>query len=145
MAKSFSSRMVALGDRISRNFEQTMKEATLDGTEAAVMHTPVKTGTARTNWKVSFGKPNTTLIEGPGTADRNVNRETASARALISAANKVKGYKFGRSGDVYITNPVHYILDLDRGTSRQAMEGMSIFAIAAIKARLRKGRLLRGN
>lgn len=145
MAKSFASRMAALGDRIGKNFEDTMKEAALDGTVAAVMHTPVKTGTARTNWRISFGKPNTTIIEGPNTADRTVNRETASARALISAANKIKGYKFGRSGNIYIMNPVDYILDLDRGSSRQAMQGMSIFAIAAVKARLKRGKLLRGN
>jgi len=145
MAKSFSRKMAALGDRIARNAENTIKEAVLAGTTEGVLHTPVKTGTARTNWRVSFGRPNLALIQGPNTADRNVNRETASARALIAAANKVKGFKIGRSGNVYIANPVHYILDLDRGTSRQAMEGMSIFAIAAIKDRLRKGRLLRGN
>ncbi len=145
MAKNWTSKMARFGDRLIKNAEDTIKEAALAGTEAAVMHTPVKTGTARTNWRVSFGKPNLALITGPNTADRNTNREVASARALISAANKIKGWRMLRGENIYIANPVHYIMDLDRGTSTQAMDGMSIFAIAAIKDVLRKGRLLRGN
>jgi len=145
MANKFSSRMARLGDRILKNFENTIKDAALAGTEEAVMRTPVKTGNARTNWRISFARPNLALISAPDTGDRNVNRETASARALIAAANKIKGWKMVSGQNILIVNPVHYIGDLDKGSSTQAMEGMSLFAIAAIKDKLRKGRLLRGN
>lgn len=144
MANSFSSRMNRIGSLLLYNAERTIKTAALVGLEVVVDTTPVKTGNARTNWRVSFGKANMALFDPPDTEDRNVNREVASTRALISGANVIKNWKIGQSGNIIIANPVHYILDLDRGTSRQAPEGMSLFAIAAIKDVLRKGRLLRG-
>lgn len=144
MTKNFSSRMTRIGELLVHNAQETIKQAALAGTEEAVMNTPVKTGNARTNWRISFGRPSTTLIDAPGTPDVGVNRETASARALIEASNKIAKWKIG-SGNIYIGNPVDYILELDRGSSRQAMEGMSVFAIEAARDVLRKGRLLRGH
>ena len=144
MANSFSNRMNILGDLVVHNAQKTVKQAALAASEEAVLRTPVKTGNARINWRVSIGTPSTTLIDAPNTPDISVNRETASARALIKAANTIAKWKLG-SGVIVIANPVDYILDLDRGSSRQAMEGMSIFAVAAAKNELRKGRLLRGH
>lgn len=145
MAKRFSSRMNRIGNLLVYNAERIIKEAALAGTVAAVENTSVKTGNARTNWRVSFETPNLALFDAPNTENRNVNKEVAGARALISAANVIKRWKMGESGSIIIANPVHYILDLDRGTSTQAPEGMSLFAIADAKDVLRKGRLLRGH
>lgn len=143
MAKNFSARMRSIGDLLVVNAENTVKKAAMAASEAAIMTTPVKTGNARTNWRVSFARPSTALEKAPNTPNVDTNRQVASARALIEAANKIKGWKMLRSGNILIVNPVDYILDLDRGTSTQAMDGMSKFAIAAAKAELRKGRLLR--
>ncbi len=142
MASSFSRTMQSIGNILMENVEKTIKRATLAGTKAAVLTTPVKTGRARTNWRVSFGKASTALVAPPNTPNRNVNREVAGARALIEAANQIARWKVG-SGNIYIGNPVDYILDLDRGTSKQALRGMSVFAIAAARDVLKKGRLLK--
>jgi len=142
MARSFNSRMKAIGDTLLHNVSLTVRRAGMAATEAVVLHTPVKTGRARINWRVSLGKLKKNLIEAPDTANINTNREIASAQALINAANVLKTWKVGK-GNIYILNPVSYIGDLDRGSSQQARAGMTKFAIAAARAELRKGRLLR--
>jgi hypothetical protein len=137
--------MARLGNLILSNAENIIKDAATAGITEAVLHTPVKTGTARINWRVSFQTPNLSLTQGPNTGDINTNRQTASAKALINAANKIKAWKMMTGSNILIINPVSYIGELDQGSSSQAMEGMSIFAIAAIKDKLRKGKLLHGN
>jgi len=143
MAQRFSSRMRAIGDVLTANVSKTIREAAQAGTNEVVLRTPVLTGRARVNWRVTFGTPSTNKIEPPDTNDRETNRQIASAKALINASNKIKTWKVGK-GNIFIANPIFYIVDLDRGSSRQAPSGMTIFGLAAIRDRLRKGRLLRG-
>ncbi len=135
--------MRKIGDMLLVNTSATIRKAAMAGTSEVVLRTPVKTGTARINWKLSARKPKRNLLEGPNTKERKTNREIASARALIDASNAIKGWKVGM-GNIYIANPVSYIGDLDTGTSAQARSGMTTFAIAAARDVLRKGRLLRG-
>ena len=143
MARNFGSRLSAIGDMLMANASKTIREAALAATKEVVLRTPVKTGTARINWKLSAKKPKTNLIKGPGTDKVDTNRQVASTKALIDASNAIKGWKIGM-GNIFIANPVHYISDLDKGTSAQARNGMTVFAIAAARNILRKGKLLRG-
>lgn len=124
------------------NAQKVIREAAVACAEEAIQRTPVKTGNARINWRVSFGGFRGGLTEAPNTPNIDSNRQLASTRALINAANRIQGWKIG-SGSIIIGNPVDYIGDLDRGTSRQAPAGMSMFAIAAAQDVLRKGRLLK--
>lgn len=125
------------------NASKTIRQAALAADREAVLRTPVKTGKARINWKLSAKRPKTNIIDGPGTNKVDTNRQVASAKALIDASNAIKGWKIGM-GNIFIANPVHYIDDLDKGSSAQARAGMTTFAIAAARDVLRKGRLLRG-
>lgn len=136
--------MNKIGDTLLYNVSATIRKAGMAATTAAVQHTPVKTGRARINWRVSFGKYKTTEIDPPDTPERETNRQIASTRALIDASNTLKNWKVGK-GNIFIANPVHYIADLDEGSSRQARAGMTQFAIAAARDILRAGRLLRGS
>ncbi len=143
MARNFGSRLNAIGDLLLANASKIIREAALAASSEVILRTPVKTGTARINWKLSAGKPKTNLTKGPGTAKVDTNRQVASAKALIDASNAIKGWKIGM-GNIFIANPVHYIDDLDKGSSAQARAGMTTFAIAAARDILRKGRLMRG-
>jgi len=143
MAKSFLSRMNAVSDTMMANTSKVIREAAIAAASEAIMRTPVKTGNAMVNWKASFGSPKRKHTDPPATDSVDTNRQVASAEALTNAANAIKGWKIGR-GNIYIANPVSYIFDLDRGSSMQARAGMTNFAIAAAKAVLREGRLLRG-
>jgi len=136
--------MTKIGDMLLANVSKTVRKAALAATNEVVLRTPVKTGRARINWKLSVRRPKTGVKEGPGTAKVDTNRQVASAEALINASNAVKGWKVGM-GTIFIANAVSYIGDLDKGTSAQARAGMTMFAVASARAVLRKGRLLRGN
>lgn len=144
MARDFGSRLNALGDVLNRNVSKTIRRAAQAATNEVVLRTPVATGRARINWKVSFGTPKATLKEGPDTDNRNTNAQVAATEALINASNAIKNWKVGK-GNIFIANPVSYISDLDDGTgSEQARAGMTKFGIAAARRILRKGKLLRG-
>ena len=144
MSSSFSRNMKLLGEALNENAEKIIREAAIAASGEAIQRTPVKTGKARINWKVSFGTFKPGERKGPDTGRAEANRQLASTEALINAANRIKGWRIG-SGSIIIGNSVGYIADLDRGTSRQAMAGMSKFAIAAAQDVLRKGKLLKKN
>jgi len=144
MARNFGSRLNATGDALVHNASKTIRKAAMAAVNEVVLRTPVKTGAARINWKLSIGTPRTNLLKGPNTPKVDTNRQIASAKALADAANKIKAWKVGK-GSIFIANPVEYIGDLDAGTlSKQARAGMTMFAVAAARAILRKARLLRG-
>lgn len=142
MAKSFNKRMQVRGNSVVTNTERIIKRAAIAAASEAIMRTPVKTGKARINWRVGFGRVATSISVAPDTGNLSTNANIAAAEALINAANKIKAWRQGK-GNIIIGNPVDYIFDLDRGTSRQALSGMTIFAIAKAKDILRKGKLLK--
>ena len=144
MARNFMSRMEKVGDILLHNVSATIRKAAMAATNEVVLRTPVKTGLARINWRVSVRKYSTKKIEAPDSDNRNTNAQVASTSALINATNVLKSWKVGR-GNIYIANPIHYISDLDQGSSRQAQAGMTKFAVAAAQDILRSGRLLRGS
>jgi hypothetical protein len=135
--------MNAIGDMLNANVTKAVRKAAMAATNEVVLRTPVKTGRARINWKVSSRRPRTSVKEGPDTQSVKTNREIASAEALINASNVIKSWKVGK-GNILIANAVSYIGDLDKGTSAQARAGMTDFAVAAARSVLRKSRLLRG-
>jgi hypothetical protein len=135
--------MNAIGDMLNANVTKAVRKAAMAATNEVVLRTPVKTGRARINWKVSSRRPRTSVKEGPDTQSVKTNREIASAEALINASNVIKNWKVGK-GNILIANAVSYIGDLDKGTSAQARAGMTDFAVAAARSVLRKSRLLRG-
>jgi hypothetical protein len=143
MAKNFGARLDAIGDMITANASKIIREAAMAATREVVLRTPVQTGRARINWRLSARKPKSSVVEGPNTKKIDTNRQVASAQALINASNAIKGWKVGK-GNIFIANAVSYIDELDKGTSAQARNGMTSFAVAAARAILKRGRLLRG-
>jgi len=76
---------------------------------SVTMRTPVKTGRARSNWNVTRSRPSRAV---------NVNRfDKGGSKTILRGARHIERSKEGEN--IYITNNVHYITDLDRGTSRQ--------------------------
>ncbi len=134
--------MNTVGNTLSANASKIVRKAAMAATREVVLRTPVKTGRARINWKLSTKRPKSNQIKGPNTPKVDTNRQIASAKALVDASNAIKGWKSG-AGSIFIANSVHYIHDLDDGTSAQARAGMTTFAVAAARAILKKGRLLK--
>lgn len=136
--------MKGISDVLMMNVSNTVRAAGMAATNAVILHTPVKTGRARINWRVQLGRyRGVPTTEGPDTSDRNTNKQVASTKALIDATNILKTWKVGM-GNIYIVNPVSYIVDLDQGTSAQSRAGMTVFGIAAARDVLKRARLLHG-
>lgn len=143
MAISFEKRMTLLNWKLMQGNERVIKKAALAALTAAVFHTPVKTGRAIASWMVGLGKPRLAGRNGPNTPSIDTNRSAGGGEAISSGAAAINKWRMGVSGNIYITNPTDYIGELDQGSSRQAPNGMSIFAIEAARAVLRKARLLK--
>lgn len=81
--------------------------------DSLIFYTPLKTGLASSNWNVGTGPISTERQPVEGTKGR------ASSDAI-----RVQSKAFNTSMDAVFSNPVDYIDDLERGTSRQAPAGM---------------------
>jgi hypothetical protein len=140
--EEFARRIEERSRAVRKNAEKAVKRAALVADQVVVTKTPVDTGRARTNWFASIGSPLFKVVEPPesfATAEESgafLDSPMSQARAIIAS------YKLG-SGDIYITNSVHYIRLLDKGSSAQAPTGMTASAIAAARRHLRSVRLLR--
>lgn len=114
--------------------------------------TPVDVGTARSNWRISVGRPLSGKIRpylpyqsrhrapyGPGGS----KSESANLNAVMRQAQVRLGtYKgqltgFTAKGSIYINNTLPYIGPLDRGHSRQTTAGFVARAILAGTTRTR--------
>lgn len=130
----FSRRMKVVANAVGENAAILVRKAALAADQAVVQSTPVDTGRARANWVVSIGAPRRTEV---GFTD------PGGGIAISAGAAVIGGYKAGQ-GSIFITNSVPYINELEDGSSKQARSGMTVFAIQAARAQLKRGGLLKG-
>lgn len=114
------------------------KEQALDVQYMLAKDTPVDVGTARSNWRISVGRPLVGRIAayfpypsrhrkpyGPGGS----KSEGANLQAVQEQGrNRLATYK---TGSIYVSNALPYIGPLDRGHSRQTEAGFVSRAILA--------------
>lgn len=95
-----------------------------------VKKTPIDTGAAKLSWNVSRnGIDPAVVIIFP----RKVSREQAEQAALQKLV-ELEGYNpFEHS--IFLSNSLHYIRDLEHGSSRQAPFGMLAVSVAEVEAR----------
>mgnify|MGYP003629484545 CR=1 FL=1 len=134
MPKSGKQQIRIIIDGLESDAEQVIKKLTLDVvanlTKAPVEGgTPVDTGWARANWIANVATP---VTEAVGSAEAPTLAEAAQQASLGS----VLGYKL-RSGPVFISNNVPYILRLNDGSSKQAPAGFVQRAIQLAVTQLR--------
>jgi hypothetical protein len=99
--------------------------------DTVVYRTPVDTSTALSNWQVTLDSPATDFREAyvPGYLGYTM---AASARAAIDAGEAVlRTKKPGQS--IFITNNTPYIMDLERGRSKQAPQGFLQVSLLAAR------------
>lgn len=131
----FAARFLALSLIVFGNASKRVRAAALKADEVAVLATPVDTGRARANWVVSLGSPS----QAQGNRQPGVNPAQV---ALSQGAQTIEQWAPGK-GSIFISNGVPYAVELDRGSSRQAPEGMTAQAIQAARKELRRGSLFR--
>ena len=120
MAKSGTAEFTAQVRKFNRTAQEKLakqlKRVCLKAFESIVQKTPVLTGCARGNWRVSFG------TELPRSFSITV-RDAGGSKA-VSLASSVIMASATVGTRVNITNSVPYIMRLEHGYSRQAPQGM---------------------
>ena len=108
---------------VNENVSRLVRRVALAVDTAVVLATPVDTGRARANWQVGIGSAQAGTLSAPGDAGQAVSQALAQAQGIISS--------YAGQGTIHITNNLHYIKDLNEGSSRQAPAGFVEAAIVA--------------
>lgn len=127
----FAKRMSVVSDYFIGNVNRRMRRAAIAADQAIVLGTPVDTGRARANWIVSIGSPDLTT---------NDNTDPGGDAAIQQGVATINGWKVGR-GSIFLSNSLPYIVPLEEGSSAQAPNGMTKFAIQAAETELGRGSL----
>ena len=102
-------------ERARAKAQRNLRRVCMKALSGIVIKTPVLTGCARGNWRVSFGEP--VRLFDLSFNDSAGNRTISAGSSLIQG-----GARLGQR--VNICNSAPYILRLERGYSRQAPAGM---------------------
>lgn len=141
--------MASLKD-LARRCDKLPKEIRIAASTAAIVaskklleslwrETPVDTSKALSNWLVGIGKGVYAEREPyvPGFAGYTATASTNAARTVAFSALETK--KPGKS--IFIVNNVNYILELNRGSSKQAPAGFIESCIFGMKYAMRSYKL----
>jgi len=104
-------------DGLVNTSETVVKKLTLDVTANLIETNPVDTGWSKANWVPSIGVP---LINASISSTGNIS--TAVATQSQGIANIATQYTLDQ-GDVFMTNNVPYVPNLNDGHSNQAPAG----------------------
>lgn len=96
--------------RVVSDADAFTKKVTGEVLQRVIIATPVDTGQARGNWRVSVGSPETSVIEA---TDRSGQGAISKGLATIQSGG-------GIGKVVYISNNLRYISKLNSGWSMQA-------------------------
>jgi hypothetical protein len=120
------------------------KEQALDVQYQLAKDTPVDVGTARSNWRISVGRPLVGKIAAyspypsryrkPYGSGGNIGEGANLAGVISQGRNRLASYK---SGSIYVTNALPYIGALDNGHSRQTSPGFIAHAVYAATSETR--------
>lgn len=120
----FEAKIKEFQKKAQEKAEKQVKRICLNVLENVVQQTPVLTGCARGNWRISFGKEPERVFE-KDTKDPGGNQTISTGSSLI-----LSNAKFGIR--VNICNSAPYIQRLENGYSRQAPNGMVHITVDAI-------------
>ena len=127
---SFSRRILIRADNLDAAINRIVVNVALVVDQVIVLSTPVDTGRARSNWQVSLTAPISNQIEPYAPGIKLGRGESANANAALLQAQAALRPRRPEQ-DIFITNNVEYIGDLNRGTSAQAPEMFVQIAIIA--------------
>jgi hypothetical protein len=118
---------------VGKNIDQVViivqQKVAMQLLEGIVNMNPVKSGRSRGNWQVTIGQAATGELggeEGPWPAAQEAINAGA---AVVSSITTL--------GAIYLTNNVPYITELEKGTSKQAPQGMVQVTLDRIGAQFR--------
>jgi hypothetical protein len=96
------------------NTDIVMRKITLELFTRVILKSPVDTGRFRNNWVMATGTYSNETTEAT---------DKSGSRAIGVVASKVSTMKFDGKL-IYLTNSLPYAIELERGSSKQAPQGM---------------------
>lgn len=104
-----------------------------------VRHTPVDTGRARASWNISVNAPNRSVVSEVKTTVQTGTKITKGLRqrSVKAAVNALQNQNLAalqmKEGDeIWISNNLPYIVELEQGHSKQAPAGMVAVSIEEV-------------
>jgi len=110
--------------RLRNRSDKLVRAIGLEAHARLIRRTPVDTGRARANWNVAIDR-----------IDRSVDEESfdkSGQRAIQEGSTTVAGFRPGQR--LFLTNSLPYVPALERGSSRQAPNGMVAVTAAEMRA-----------
>lgn len=134
--------MRQIGRQVEVGSDALVKKVALAVDQVLVLGTPVNTGRARSNWIAQAGGPATSEIGpySPGVG-LGIGEGANAAAALNQGRSAIASRQPGQ--DIYISNNVDYIEDLNNGSSAQAPAGFVEQAVDTGRRVARRGRVLK--
>lgn len=122
--------------QVGRHPQATQRKATKALARELILGTPVDVGTARSNWQVGTtpgASPRGAYAPG---SKLGIGEGQNAAAAIAAAYAAVDATPTG--ADLYVSNPLDYIDELDKGHSRQAPPGLVKRALAVARQEVRR-------
>jgi hypothetical protein len=146
----FSRNIRKHGSKIENNSVELTKRVAKKTLRSVVYGTPVDTGVARSNWRVSIGNPTFAVIPAYYPSEDLGRGEKLNAMATISAGIKKidklrvgKKRGTGQAGSaLFISNATPYLSQLRTGTSKQQPRDWVNLALIDASIDIKQARLL---
>lgn len=136
----FATRMDRRAAGLAKAAPETQRAAARAALGAVVVATPADTGKARSNWRVSLGRPQDGTRPPYAPGEHLGLKESSNAEAAIAAGNAVIDQH--QKGFIILQNNLDYIGRLNEGSSAQAPAGFIEVAVAAGKASVKNAKVL---
>ena len=102
-----------IGAELVEEINRQIRILAVDLDQRIVLKTPVKTGRARANWLVGLGAPRRGTVS---------SADEKGGATIVKNTQEIQKTKPGQ--DIWLSNNLPYIQNLERGTSKQAPAGM---------------------
>lgn len=135
----FSRRITRLGAAVAANADRLTRTVALAADQIVVSETPVDTGRAKSNWIVALGSAPAANIAAYAEGEAGSTAAANEAAALAQAERVIAGYNGDMGVEIYISNSLPYIEELNRGSSAQAPAQYVETALATALSIIRGG------
>ena len=128
-------KMKYMSRTIDGRTHRLLREITVAVVEELVYATPVLTGRARSSWRTGIGRQRVGVPFKPPA--KPLSPAAGAQRSIEEAKEAVKQITVGGK-TVYITSRLHYMGDLNDGTSKQQSAGFIQRAVMAGRNRIKE-------
>ena len=109
----FADDVLLIADGIQKGAVEFQKQLAKTILRELAQETPVYTGKALSNWQVASGNPPTEVLDSHEYGEEGETRSENIYAVVSLGDEEIDSHK---GGDLFISNPLDYVVDLDNGT-----------------------------